>query len=562
VRVTQAIAEVMKKEGVGQLFAYPVNPIIEAAADIDIRPIVVRQERTGIHMADSVSRLSSGREVGVFVCQNGPGAENAFGGIAQCYAESVPLVFIPGGMARAQMNYFPNFSSQLNYQHITKSAEVLTNPASVWDALRRAFSLARSGRPGPCLLEIPNDVYTAEVEPFDYQPVKIHRAGPDPRDVDEVAAALLAAERPVLYAGQGVNYARAFEELQQLAELLEIPVTTSLEGKSCFPENHPLALGSGGAANPYTVWQHIQDADVIFGVGCSFAKTGFGIQFPTDGKTYIHATLDSNDIDKDVPSAYGIVGDAQLTLAALYDAVSDRLGGKPRGRYEGVVSQIKTQKDQWLQQWMGKLTSPDTPISPYRVIWDLLHTIDVPNSVITHDAGSPRDQLSPFWEAVAPQSYIGWGKTTQLGYGLGLAMGAKTAEPNKLCMNMWGDAAIGMTGMDFETAARNHIPVMSILFNNFSMAMELPVMPISTEKFDATDISGNYADFAKALGGYGERITDPAEIVPAIKRGVQQTLEGRPVLLEFITQKEIEYSLRRGASNLPPTATPRRSDER
>src|SRR5581483_8136180 len=186
-RVTQAIAEVMKREGVQNLLAYPVNPIIEAAAEINIRPIIVRQERTGIHMADAMSRLTSGQTVGVFCCQNGPGAENAFGGIAQAYAESVPLVFLPGGMARAQMNYFPNFSSQLNYQHITKSAEVLTNPAGIWDALRRAFSLARSGRPGPCLLEIPNDMYTAEVEPFDYQPVRIHRAGPDPRDVDEVA---------------------------------------------------------------------------------------------------------------------------------------------------------------------------------------------------------------------------------------------------------------------------------------------------------------------------------------------------------------------------------------
>jgi acetolactate synthase-1/2/3 large subunit len=553
VKVTQAIAEVMKKEGVGQLFAYPVNPIIVAAADIDIRPIIVRQERTGIHMADSVSRLSSGREVGVFVCQNGPGAENAFGGIAQCYAESVPLVFMPGGMARAQMNYFPNFSSQLNYQHITKSAEVLTNPADIWNALRRAFSLARSGRPGPCLLEIPNDLYQADVDPFDYQPVKIRRSGPDPRDVEEAVDALLKAERPILYAGQGVHYAQAWDELKALAELLEIPVTTSLEGKSSFPENHPLALGSGGAANPYTVFQHLADSDVIFGVGCSFAKTGFGIQFPTEGKTYIHSTLDSSDIDKDVPSQYGIVGDAKLTLQAMYDVANERLGGKARGRYEAVVSQIKTQKDSWLQQWMPKLTSQDTPISPYRVIWDLMHTIDVPNSVITHDAGSPRDQLSPFWEAVAPQSYIGWGKTTQLGYGLGLAMGAQISQPDKLCMNMWGDAAIGMTGMDFETAARNKIPFMSILFNNFSMAMELPVMPISTEKFDATDISGNYADFAKALGGYGERITDPAEIIPAIKRGIQQTKEGRPVLLEFITQKEIEYSLRRGATNLPPT---------
>jgi len=212
---------------------------------------------------------------------------------------------------------------------------------------------------------------------------------------------------------------------------------------------------------------------------------------------------------------------------------------------EAVVSQIKTQRDEWLQQWSPKLTSNDTPINPYRVIWDLMHTIDVENSVITNDAGSPRDQLSPFWQSVTPLSYIGWGKSTQLGYGLGLAMGAKMAEPDKLCMNMWGDAAIGMTGMDFETAVRNQIPIMSILFNNFSMAMEIPAMPISTAKFNSTDISGNYADLARALGGYGERITDPNEIVPAIKRGVQQTLEGHPVLLEFITQKEIEYSMRR-----------------
>ena len=168
--------------------------------------------------------------------------------------------------------------------------------------------------------------------------------------------------------------------------------------------------------------------------------------------------------------------------------------------------------------------------------------MDVPNTIITHDAGSPRDQLSPFWQAVSPLSYIGWGKSTQLGYGLGLTMGAKLARPDKLCMNVWGDAAIGMTGMDFETAARERIPILSILMNNFSMAMEIPAMRISTEKFRSTDITGNYADFARALGGYGERVTQPSEIVPAIKRGIAETLAGRPALLEFITQKEIEYS--------------------
>src|SRR5205085_382559 len=189
-----------------------------------------------------------------------------------------------------------------------------------------------------------------------------------------------------------------------------------------------------------------------------------------------------------------------------------------------------------------KLTSDETPLSPYRVINDLHNTVDVANTIITHDAGSPRDQLSPFWNTTEPLTYIGWGKTTQLGYGLGLAMGAKLVHPEKLCINMWGDAAIGFTGMDFETAVRERIPILSILLNNFSMAIELKVMPVSTEKYRATDISGDYAMMARAFGGYGERVTAPSEIVPAIRRGIEQTRRGVPALLEFITCKETAVS--------------------
>src|ERR1700739_3546398 len=191
---------------------------------------------------------------------------------------------------------------------------------------------------------------------------------------------------------------------------------------------------------------------------------------------------------------------------------------------------------------MPRLTQNTTPLSPYRVIWELQHTVDVKNTIITHDAGSPRDQLSPFWVSENPLGYMGWGKTTQLGYGLGLAMGAKLVAPGKLCVNVWGDAAIGFTGMDFETAVRERIPIMSILLNNFSMAIELKVMPISTEKYRATDISGDYAAMARAFGGYGERITRPEDIIPAIKRGIKATQDGKPVLLEFITSKETEVA--------------------
>ncbi len=338
-----------------------------------------------------------------------------------------------------------------------------------------------------------------------------------------------------------MHYAEAWDELKTFAELMEIPVTTSLEGKSAFPETHPLSLGSGGVAMPASVHQHVRDADVIFGVGASFTATGFGIRFPTAGKTFIHSTIDPMDVNKNIPTDHALIGDAKLTLAALTQAASERLGGKPRGLREEVASKIKTQKDEWLARWMPKLTSTAAPITPYRVIWDLLHTVDVPNSVITHDAGSPRDELSPFWTTTTPLSYIGWGKSTQLGYGLGLAMGAKLAHPEKLCMNFWGDAAIGMTGMDFETAARERIPILSILSNNFAMAMEMPVMKISDAKYNSTDISGNYADFATALGGYGERVTDPTRSSRQ-SSAPSQTENGRPALLEFITSKEIEYS--------------------
>jgi thiamine pyrophosphate-dependent acetolactate synthase large subunit-like protein len=541
-KVSAAVAEILKREGVESLIGYPVNPVIEAAAAADIRTIIVRQERVGLHMADAVSRLSSGKRIGVFALQHGPGAENAFGGIAQAYSESVPLLVLAAGYGRRMNNYDPFFNAYLNYQHITKWIEQLTCADATPDVLRRAFSQLRNGRPRPVVVEIPVDVFPEEVsEPLAYQPTFHTRSGPDPQAVRKAAEALVAAARPVIYAGQGVHYSEAWIALRELAELLEAPVVTSLQGKSAFPETHPLSVGSGGRSIPKGVFHFLQQADLIFGLGCSFTTSNFATPMPK-GKTIIHATLDAADLNKHVVAQHALVGDAGLVLDALLVEVRDRLKGGSRGRATGVAAEIKRVEAEWLAEWLPKLTSNDAPLSPYRVIWDLLHTVDVANTVITHDAGSPRDQLSPFWKSTTPLGYIGWGKSTQLGYGLGLAMGAKLAHPDKLCINVWGDAAIGMTGMDFETAVRERIPILSILLNNFCMAMELPVMKAATEKYRSTDISGNYADMARAFGGYGERVTQPGDIVPAIQRGICKTQEGIPVLLEFLTCKELACS--------------------
>ena len=542
-KVAAAVAEILKREGVSFLIGYPVNQIIEAAAEADIRTIIVRQERTGLHMADAVSRITSGERIGVFAMQHGPGTENAFGGVAQAFGDSVPIVVLPGGYPRRLLNLPPNFSSFLNYQHVTKWAEQVILAETVSDAMRRAFTQVRNGRPRPVLVEFPVDVLREEMpEGWSYTPTQRLRSGPDPRDVTRVAEALVAAERPVIYAGQGVHYARAWQALRELAELLEAPVTTSLQGKSAFPETHPLSLGSGGRSIPKALHHFLANADLIFGIGCSFSTTNYGVAMPK-GKRIVHATLDPADVNKDLVAELALIGDADLTLRALVAEVKDRLHGTPRGRAAAVAQEIRTLKTEWLARWMPRLTAESKPLSPYRVLWDLMHTVDVANTIITHDAGSPRDQLSPFWEPVAPLTYIGWGKTTQLGYGLGLAMGAKLAAPDKLCVNFWGDAAIGFTGMDFETAVRERIPILSVLLNNFSMAIELKIMKTATEKYRSTDISGNYADFAKALGGYGERVTAPGEIKSAIKRAVERTREGTPALLEFITEKAVDFSI-------------------
>lgn len=541
-KAAAVVADILKREGVQFLIGYPVNPIIEAAAAADIRTIIVRQERTGLHMADAVSRVSSGERIGVFAMQHGPGTENSFGAVAQAYGDSVPIVVLPAGYPRRLLNLPPNFSSFLNYQHVTKWAEQVILPEAVPDAMRRAFTQVRNGRPRPVLVELPHDLLREEVpDGWTYAPAPRLRTAPDPRDVARAAEALVAAERPVIYAGQGVHYARAWTALRELAELLEAPVTTSLQGKSAFPETHPLALGSGGRSISQQLHHFLGRADLIFGIGCSFATTNYGVAMPK-GARIVHATLDPADLNKDLRVDWALVGDAGLTLEALLAEVRDRLRGGPRGRAAAVTQEIKRLKGEWLARWMPRLTSAAVPLSPYRVIWDLLHTVDVAQTIITHDAGSPRDQISPFWEPVTPLSYLGWGKTTQLGYGLGLALGAKLAHPEKLCVNVWGDAAIGFTGMDFETAVRERIPILSVLLNNFSMAIELKVMRVATEKYRATDISGHYADFARALGGWGERVTEPGAIVPALRRAIERTREGTPALVEFITEQATDFS--------------------
>jgi len=547
-KVVDAIAEIMKREGVEFLSTYPTTPIIDAAAAAGIRPVLCRQERVGVGIADGFSRTTNGRRLGVFAMQYGPGAENAFPGVATAYSDSVPVLVLPLGHQRDRAQVFPLFSSARTYASVTKWVETLNQPEQVAEVMRRAFNLLKMGRPGPVMVEIPADVAIAEVADqvaLAYKPVKATSPAGNQRDIAEAARVLVEARRPVIHAGQGVLYAEASPDLLELAELLQAPVMTTLEGKGAFPEDHALSLGTGGGGVMSGPVHHfLPQADVVLGVGCSFTKHGMATTLPA-GKTIIHATNDERDLNKNYPADYPILGDAKQVLRQLVDAVRDVLGTRTR-RDSTTAAEVAQARETWLKEWMPKLTSSEVPITPYRVIWDFMQTINPRDAIVTHDSGSPRNQLVPFYRATTPRGYMGWGKSHALGTGLGLIMGAKLAAPDKFCVNFMGDAAFGMTGLDFETAVRCGIPITTVVLNNSAMAIERHALVVSHDRYRTRDIGGSYADMGRAMGGQAERVEKPADIVPALERARKLNADGQAVLLEFITSEEIAFSHRRG----------------
>jgi acetolactate synthase-1/2/3 large subunit len=532
-----AVASILKQEGVEYLFAYPNNALIDSAAALGIRPVIARSEKTLINMADGYCRATNGRRPTVVVVQAGPGIENAFGGIAQAYADGVPLLIIPGGPNQRRGGQPVEFDPLPTYRNVTKWSGRITHVERVPELMRRAFSLLRNGPTAPVLLELPGDVGAAEIDAARYESPRRARSSADPESVSEAARLLIGARQPVLHAGHGVLWAEAWDELRELAETAQLPVMTTMAGKSSFPEDHPLSLGTGGHTVTGQAASFLVRSDVVLAVGSGLARNAFTTPLPA-GKTIVQSTIDPRDLDKEYPTALALLGDAKLVLRQLIDEVA-RQGGR-RGP-SGLADEIGALREAFRQEWMARLTSDESPINPYRVIWELNNIADKRNTIVTHDSGNPRDQTLTFYEATAPRGYLGWGKSTQLGTGYGIALGAKLAFPEKLCVNVMGDLAFGTAGMEVETAVRERIPIMTVLVNNSVMGGYGHHMPSASQKYGSNKLSGTYWKVAEGLGAYAERVESAAEVAAALKRGVEATQQGRPVVLEFITKEEPVY---------------------
>ena len=535
----QAIVKILKAEGVEWLSCFPAQTLINEASKEGIRPILCRQERAGVNMADGYSRVNNGNKIGVFTMQTGPGAENAFGGVAQGYADSVPFLTIPGGNPGPRQGVHPNFEAVPNYQGITKWAGLINMVERIPEMMSRAFTHLKHGRLGPVMLELPRDVALAEYpgETLDYTPVRKYKSGAAQEDVRDLVAAMLAAKCPIINAGQGVLYAEATPELVEFVELTNIPVMTTLAGKSAFPENHPFSLGTGASSGTLMAGHFLNKTDFVLGLGTSFTISNFNAPMPA-GVTLGHVTNCAEDVNKDYRVQLGAIGDAKLVLGQMIEEVKRQIGEHGRGDVEGVADEIARVRVEFMAEWGPRLSSDEVPISPYRVISEIANAVDVSNTIITHDSGYPREQIVPFWQPVRPRGYLGWGKSTQLGYGLGLAMGAKIARPDMTVVNLMGDAAFGMSGMDIETAARSSIGTLTVILNNGVMTHYHDHFPHAAEHWGSNKLGGHYAKVAEGLGAYAERVDAPDQVGPALQRGLEATRNNQPAVIEMITKEE------------------------
>ena len=532
------VAKILKAEGVEFLSAFPMQPLIDACAKIGIRPIICRQERAGVNIADGYSRTLNGRKFGVFSMQNGPGAENCFAGVAQAFADSVPMLVLPGGEPLSRQGIAPTFEARRNFQHVTKWAAQIHKVEDIPRLMRHAVTQMKSGRPGPVMLEMPGDVMKTEYpgDEVEYTPVRRRESLASPEDVRELIEALLKSSSPIIVAGQGVLYSQASTELVEFAELAQLPVMTTLAGKSAFPENHPLALGTGGLTAPLTVRRFLESTDFGLGIGTSFTRNTFTTPMP-DGLTLGQVTNCSEDIGKDYEVSVGAVGEVRLVLQQMIEEYKRQDGPKQRGNGQGVAQKVAAVREEFNAEWEPRLTSDEVPISPYRVFRELDLAFG-DNIIITHDSGFPRNQLTPTWKSISPRSYISWGKSTQLGYGLGLSIGAKLAAPEKQVVNIMGDAAFGMSGLDLETAVRCKIPILTVVLNNAKMTGYDDYHPVATERYKINLLGGNYSKVAEGLGAHTERVDDPSHLAAAIKRAEAANREGQAALLEVLTKVE------------------------
>jgi acetolactate synthase-1/2/3 large subunit len=525
----QAVLESLKREGVDVVFGLPggvLLPLYDAIYNSDIRHILVRHEQGAAHMADGYARATG--KVGVCIATSGPGATNLVTGIANAYMDSVPMVAITG-----QVNTFLIGKDAFQEADITgitlpitKHNYLLRSAREITRVFREAFCIARSGRPGPVLIDLPRDVTVEEVE-FTWPEVHLPGYHPSTKvhemQIKKAAGALMEAERPVIYVGGGVKYAEACSELFELATKINAPVTTTLMGIGCFPEDHPLSLGMLGMHGTKYANYAIQESDLLLAVGARFDDrvTGKIASFAPHAKI-IHMDVDPAEIGKNVRVDIPVVGDAKNALAGLLKEVRP----KPRSAWNEKV-------EYWKVGHPLKYMPDMNVIKPQFVVEKLCEL--APDAIITTEVGQNQMWAAQFFVHKDPRKFISSGGLGTMGYGFPAAIGAKVGVPECEVIDIAGDGSFLMNSQELATAVVNDIPVKVAVLNNGCLGMVRQWQELFFEKrYSATILGRTSPDFVKlaeAYGAVGLRATKPQEVEPVIRAALATD---RPTVMDFI----------------------------
>jgi acetolactate synthase-1/2/3 large subunit len=544
VNVADRIGQILVAEGVrlaagitGQSIGYVADALASAP---EVKLCYTRQERVAVDICDGYGRMTG--VPGVAFADAGPAVANAMGGIVNSFGDSTPHIFIAGANDRFELarRYTKELAIHDVFRPVTKWTEVIADPSQVDHILRRAFVALRTGRPAPIMLAMPYDVSRMEAPAGPYRPVgeRIRTAG-DPQLVERAVQVLAAAERPYVYVGAGVLYANATRELVELAELLTLPVATTLNGKSAFPEDHRLALGIGGFARATYGSLHAtrfaEQADVILTIGCGF-KHHATIVPPPQPITHIQVDVDASELHKEARADLALLGDAKLVLRQMLEAARALLPARRLEPRTELLAAVARGRQEWEAFSRPFLTSDERPINPFRVTWELTQVTDPAQTVVLHDAGSVRGSTCQHYVATTPRGFLGFGVESAMGWSLGAAMGAKAATPDKLVVAVMGDEAFTETALDLETAVRHELPILVVLKNNKAdPSTEGGVSPkLATVRARP---GGDYCALARALGAEATRVEDPAALRDALRRAIATVRDGRPALVEVITKR-------------------------
>ena len=534
INAENGIVKILQKEGIAWVSTFPEGIINNACGEEGIQNIMTRTERYAVALADGFSRVSNGKKFGVCSIMSGlnaAGIQMAYGALAQAWEDSTPLLCITTGIP-SEIKGQEHYDLFQAFRNISKWIGYINTPNRVPEYMTKAISYLKSGKLGPVLIQLPPNLGQYDDDEHIYYPIKRRKFQGDPSDVKVASRALLSAKNPIIYAGQGIFYADACDELLRFASLLNAPVLTTLKGKSAFPEDHPLSLGVRGIP----VEKFLKKSDLILAIGWSQVPNPFGNTIPS-GKPIIQVTIDDMDINWKYNVNHAIIGDAKLVLNQLIKEVEDQ-GVANRRAQKKLIEEIQVAKEEQISKYKSYLTSNEKPINPYRVFYELSNLINKNNSIVTPESGGTRDQLSTIYEATIPHGFIGWGNVSTLGFSLGAAAGAKLAFPNRQVINVTGDAGVGYMHGDFETLLRNNIGVTTIHINNNGFSGYGPGFWGAGHHPYTADVTSssiqNMARSVEAIGLYAERVEEPDEVAPAIKRALKQNLSGKPSYIEII----------------------------